>query len=146
MKSSFLRQCAVLVLGIAAITSGASGAGSSEKSVNDELDIGYRLARRGYWQEALAHYQRADRLDPDNVEILNNLAVALEAVADYEQAKATYERARALAPGDRYLQRNYNDFMEFYETYVKPREAEEQDKQETTEKNEESNGEESEDS
>lgn len=103
---------------IVSFISCASGSGGSRS--DDEMDVAYRLAKRGYWQEALAHYERALALNPENPQILNNVAVSLEAVGRYDEARETYEKARRSAGADRRLARNYEEFLEFHETYLKP--------------------------
>jgi Flp pilus assembly protein TadD len=86
--------------------------------VGDSMHLGYKAARRGYWQEALERFRRANAAAPDDVRVLNNLAVALEAVGRYEEALATYESALAIAPNDRSLKRNHESFKEFYDSYI----------------------------
>jgi tetratricopeptide (TPR) repeat protein len=89
------------------------------------MEAGFKAAKRGYWQEALLRFQTADSKEPGQVRILNNLAVALEAVARYDEAREVYERAMDIAPGDRNLSRNYKNFQEFYENSVLRQEPEE---------------------
>lgn len=113
-----------VLLGVATLTGAcASGSGGSDPNAKDELRLGYKAARRGYWQEALYRFERADGQRPQDPEILNNLAVALEAVGRYDDAKALYERAIAMAPNDRHVRRNRKQFDEFYTTHVAPPDA-----------------------
>lgn len=98
----------------------AKDAKNAKNAAELEMKFGVKAARRGYWQEALTRFQRADSLTPNNPEILNNVAVALEAVARYDDALAIYERALSLDPNDQNLRRNLMFFEEFYETYVAP--------------------------
>lgn len=93
-------------------------AGEPEKRASDELKWGYKAARRGYWQEALMRFERADRLTPGRPRVLNNLAVALEALGRYDEAGEVYGRALALAPNDAALRRNRERFDEFVEGYL----------------------------
>ncbi len=104
-----------MTLGCASSTGPGPGPSYSAK---DELKTGLEAAKRGYWQEALLRFQRADRARPQQVKILNNLAVALEAVARYEEAMVTYEAAAAIAPSDRNLRRNHQLFKDFYRSYI----------------------------
>ena len=70
-------------------------------------------------------FENANAASPRNPRILNNLAVAYEAVGRYDEARMTYETALTLAPGDRNLTRNFNLFKDFFASYVKRPEARE---------------------
>jgi tetratricopeptide (TPR) repeat protein len=84
------------------------------------MDFGFKAARRGYWQEALYRFERANELTPDQPRILNNIAVAQEANGLFEQAMLTYQTAMSIAPNNDALRRNYMRFQEFYASYVNP--------------------------
>jgi Flp pilus assembly protein TadD len=110
-----LRAAAGLaLLGLAACAS-SSGTPSTRST---EMTEGYRAARHGYWQEAHHRFALAAELAPGDAEVLNNLAVALEAVGRFDDAVATYEQALTIAPGNEKLKRNYRLCKEFYDTYV----------------------------
>lgn len=66
----------------------------------DYRDYAYRAARTGLWREALVRWEQARELSPDDPGILNNLAVAHEALGEEPRAKELYESAAALAPAD----------------------------------------------
>jgi tetratricopeptide (TPR) repeat protein len=101
------------------------------------MEAGFKAAKRGYWQEALLRFQTANAKEPGQVRILNNMAVALEAVARYDEAREVYEQAMAIAPGDRNLSRNYKFFQEFYENSVLRKEPEETAEGAAAQRNEE---------
>jgi Flp pilus assembly protein TadD len=90
-----------------------------------EMEEGVRAAKRGYWLEALSRFEQARLHDPGDARVLNNLAVALEAVGRYEEAKETYEAAYTGNTGDRGLRRNYQRFQEFYDKHVLKKQPEE---------------------
>lgn len=90
----------------------AAGAAQSASSSGEELRFGIEVARKGLWQEARFRFQRAVELDPDNASALNNLAIALEQQGDFDGARAAYEKALELKPGDLYIQQNYDLFRE----------------------------------
>ena len=81
-------------------------------SASDELRFGVAVARKGLWQEARFHVERAVLLDPENVSALNNLAIALEQQGEFDKAREAYERALKLKPGSTYVQQNYDLFRE----------------------------------
>lgn len=95
---------------------GCSGYGSS-RSPEAQVAFGVSMARRGLWNEALFRFRQADRMDPNNPHILNNLAVAFEATGEFDQALETYKRALKASPSSRDLRRNYSRFVEFYQSY-----------------------------
>jgi tetratricopeptide (TPR) repeat protein len=108
---------AVTLLVVGAGLAGAAGPG---KQASEQMEAGYDAARRGYWQEALSRFENANELQPDQPHIMNNLAVALEATGSYEAARATYEYALGIAPGDGHLRKNYEAFEDFYDGVVAP--------------------------
>lgn len=112
----------LIVVVTGALLAGALvGAGvAADLSPHAELELGVQAARRGYWQEALYRFERARALDPSDAKALNNVAVALEAVGRYEDAKAAYEQAATAAPDDSNLRRNRKAFDEFYRSVVAP--------------------------
>jgi TolB-like protein/Flp pilus assembly protein TadD/predicted Ser/Thr protein kinase len=54
--------------------------------------------RKGRWQEAVEVYERAERLDPQNDVILNQLAITYLFLRRFEDAAKVVERAIAVAP------------------------------------------------
>ena len=90
------------------------------KQAEEEMEFGYKAARRGYWQEALERFELADELTPNQPRILNNIAVALEASGRFEEALVAYETALGVAPNDKVLRRNFARFKEFYDAQVNP--------------------------
>ncbi|MCI0547603.1 MAG: tetratricopeptide repeat protein [Candidatus Rokubacteria bacterium] len=85
-------------------------------SAGAQLAFGVEMARRGLWQEALFRFEQARRLE-SSARVLNNVAVAYEALGRFEEALATYREALAIAPGQADLKRNYSQFLEFYQGY-----------------------------
>lgn len=65
----------------------------------DPLTAGRDSMANGEPSEAIAQYQRALQLNPDDPVALNNLAVAEAANGDYRPALDLLTRAAALAPG-----------------------------------------------
>jgi tetratricopeptide (TPR) repeat protein len=88
------------------------------KQAREEMEFGFKAAKRGYWQEALERFEIADELTPNQPRILNNIAVALEANGRFEEARIAYQTALALDPSDSRLQRNYERFQEFVASFV----------------------------
>ncbi len=70
------------------------------------------------WQEAMALWEDALELAPDDAEILNNYAVALEAIGSYEEAGRIYEKALTIKPDSRRIRRNLMLNKDFYVSYV----------------------------
>ncbi|HYG64902.1 MAG TPA: tetratricopeptide repeat protein [Thermoanaerobaculia bacterium] len=96
--------------------SGNRNPGRSE----DQLRFGVDMARRGLWSEALFRFQEAQRLDPQSPRILNNLAVASEALGQFDTALEYYRRALQLDPNSREARANYSRFAEFYQSFRGP--------------------------
>ncbi len=62
------------------------------------LDLGTALSREGRRSEALAHYEAAARIRPDDAQLQYNLGVTLAASGRDREAQERYERALALRP------------------------------------------------
>lgn len=100
-----------------------SCSGYDYRTAEAQMRFGVQMAQRGLWNEALFRFRQARRMNPNNPRILNNLAVAYEAVGLFEEALQAYQEALRLDPGNRDLRRNYGRFVEFYQNF---RPAEEQ--------------------
>ncbi|HEX7184110.1 MAG TPA: tetratricopeptide repeat protein [Thermoanaerobaculia bacterium] len=90
-------------------------------SASSQLAFGVDMAQRGLWSEALFRFHQAERLDPNNPRIQNNLGVAYEAAGEFDTALEHYKRALQLDPNNRELRANYARFVEFYQGF-KPQE------------------------
>lgn len=124
--STASRLTAVIVLGAVALL-GAPAAGDSQQrppTSKEQLDFGVDMAQRGLWNEALFRFRQAERLSPEDVSVLNNIAVAYEALGQFEQALEHYQRALRVDANSRDLKRNYARFSEFFQSYQASREKE----------------------
>lgn len=112
------RSCGVLILilGSIVLMPVAVEAAKGPKA-DQQMKFGVEMARRGLWSEALFRFRQADRLEPNNPKTLNNLAVAFEAVGQFENALEYYKRALRAAPGNGDLKKNYARFIEFYQGF-----------------------------
>jgi tetratricopeptide (TPR) repeat protein len=75
------------------------------------------MAKHGLWSEALFRFREAERLDPQNPRIQNNLGVAYEAAGDYDKALDYYKKALKMDPNSKDLRANYARFVEFYQGF-----------------------------
>jgi Tfp pilus assembly protein PilF len=82
-----------------------------------QLAFGVEMARRGLWNEALFRFRQALSENPGDARILNNLAVAYEAVGLFDEALEHYQKAVKVDPGNAQLKRNYARFVEFYQSF-----------------------------
>jgi Flp pilus assembly protein TadD len=112
-------RISVVVLGLAIISGACASSGKPQAMAHAEMREGVKAAQRGYWQEALFRFERARNEDPKDAEVLNNLAVALEALGRYGEALATYKQALQDTPKSTVIRKNYARFAEFYTSYAK---------------------------
>jgi tetratricopeptide (TPR) repeat protein len=110
-----------IALGLLAVFAGLpSGAWAQRKAATpkDQLQFGIEMAQQSLWSEALFRFKQAERLtDGESAAICNNMAVALEALGQFDQALEYYRKALRLDPENRGLKRNYARFSEFYQSY-----------------------------
>ncbi len=103
---------------LAVLPLAACGGGQkSDANAATQLSFGVSMARRGLWQEALFRFREAERLDPRNPHVENNLGVAYEAAGDFDKALEYYKKAIAIAPESREVKNNYTRFVEFYQGF-----------------------------
>jgi Flp pilus assembly protein TadD len=114
-----MRMTRALAAVVAVLAVACASAGSPSHAAKADVEEGVRVARLGYWQEALFRFSRANTLTPDNEMILNNLAVAQEALGRYDDALATYKQALKKAPKNAVIRKNYARFAEFFTSYAR---------------------------
>jgi type IV pilus assembly protein PilF len=107
----------LLAVSAACSSNGSKAVTTGGPSLNSEVDFGVSMAKRGLWAEALFRFQQADKDRPNDPEILNNMAVAYEAVGQFDAALETYKRALQAGPTNSDLKRNYSAFIAFYQSY-----------------------------
>lgn len=87
-------------------------AGASRRS---ETDFAVSLAEKGLWREALHRFRTLTRKHPNSARAWNNLAVALEAVGQYDEAHEAYRRAGEIEERDtEEIRLNREAFDDFY--------------------------------
>lgn len=107
-----------LAAGLLALLTACSGnRASAGEGAGAQLAFGVDMAERGLWSEALFRFHQAERLDPSNPRILNNLAVAYEATGAFDRALEYYQKALRAAPDNREARANYARFVEFYQSF-----------------------------
>jgi len=108
-----------LMLVVILLSWGCASGTTLPRQVHAEMKAGVWAAEHNYWQEALFRFERAKALAPSNPDVLNDLAVALEALGRYDEALAIYKQALQGAPKSVALKKNYARFAEFYTSYAK---------------------------
>jgi Tetratricopeptide repeat len=97
---------------------GCGSAHGSPVNADSQVRFGVDMAQRGLWSEAFFRFQQAQRMEgAGGPRLLNNLAVASEALGKFDQALDYYKQGLAQAPGDAELKANYDRFVSFYESF-----------------------------
>jgi Tfp pilus assembly protein PilF len=89
---------------------------AKSSQTGSQLAFGIEMAKRGLWNEALFRFSRVLKERPGDVRVLNNMAVAYEAIGEFDLALDHYKRALEGDSANRDLRRNYAQFVEFYES------------------------------
>jgi len=100
------RCWAIVAVVVFLATSSALPLAAKDKEQKQLLKFAARMAKDGNWGEARYRWQRAAAFDPENPFILNNIAVALEAEGEHEEAKVYYTEALALSHGNDWIEDN----------------------------------------
>ena len=100
--------CTVFILTLSAASLAADARGDAKKQV----ELGIAVAQRGLWREAIYRWERATQIDPTYAAAHNNLAIAYEHEGDLPKARAAYEKALELEPGNALIKQNYELFKE----------------------------------
>ena len=89
------------------------------KAINTQgqVQFGVDMAQRGLWSEALFRFRQAEKLGDNRASVLNNIAVAYEALGQFDQAQTYYKKALDSDPRNVGLKRNYSRFVEFYQSF-----------------------------
>lgn len=96
---------------------------AQQAEAGSQLEFGVDMARRGLWNEALFRFKRALVSRPGDAQILNNIAVAYEALGLFDEALETYKKALEGSSGHRDVRANYSRFLEFYQSFKPAEEA-----------------------
>lgn len=98
------RWAAVIVIALLGAAYPSPHAGGKEQK--QLLKFAARMAKDGNWGEARYRWKKAAALEPENPFILNNIAVALEAEGEHEEAKRYYAEALDLSDGNDWIEDN----------------------------------------
>jgi Tfp pilus assembly protein PilF len=84
----------------------------AREDAKKQVEFGIAVAQRGLWREAIYRWERATQIDPSYAPAHNNLAIAYEHEGELAKARAAYERALELEPGNALIKQNYELFRE----------------------------------
>lgn len=82
-------------------------AGCAAQGYRSDFEFAGKLAREGLWQEAHFRLLKAQAAGTDTAALHNNLAVVLEALGRFEEARREYEAALKLDPRSEQIRGNY---------------------------------------
>ena len=86
-------------------------------SVKEQIRFGALMAKKGNWREAMFRWEKVLKKEPENYRLHNNMAVAYEALGEYENAEKAYQMALKYGKNNKRVQENYNLFKKFYSSY-----------------------------
>ncbi|PIE03617.1 MAG: hypothetical protein CSA81_01395 [Acidobacteria bacterium] len=90
--------------------------------IGEEIEFGRKAARYELWNEAIFRWEKVVKAEGENVKALNNLAVAYEAIGDFESARQYYEKALDYDEDVTALRNNYKRFLHFYKKHMRNQE------------------------
>jgi tetratricopeptide (TPR) repeat protein len=105
MSKPACRGIAAAILGTALVF------GCAGPRLSDQVGFGIWAANRDLWDEAIFRWKKVLDQDPRSVAAHNNLAVAYEKKALWEEARKEYEAALELDPDNPWVKSNYDNFL-----------------------------------
>lgn len=103
MKAPALSASFGIVLLVAAFVAGPVSFAADERKrapkraeVERDMRFAAEMASKGLWREALYRWERVLRTRPDDARLINNIAVAREALGEFDRAAGLYEKASLL--------------------------------------------------
>jgi len=108
-----MRRPLPLLLLVIPLSIGCSHHSANLERPSTQQDFGVEMARMNLWREAQFRFKRAVELNPTDAMAHNNLAVAMEANGDFDNALKEYREALRLDRSNSYIQKNYSRFTEF---------------------------------
>jgi Tfp pilus assembly protein PilF len=87
-------------------------AADARDDARKQVEFGIEVAQQSLWREAIYRWKRAVVIDPSYAAAHNNLAIGYEQEGDVDKARAAYERALELEPGNVLIMQNYELFKE----------------------------------
>jgi Flp pilus assembly protein TadD len=95
-----LKKIILLAIAVAVL------AGCAAHGYRSDFDFANKLIREGLWQEAHFRLQKARAAGNDSAALHNNLAIVLEGLERYDEARSEYELALKKDPGNEKIQNN----------------------------------------
>jgi Tfp pilus assembly protein PilF len=111
IANSLHMRIAALIFAVLALAA-APLAADARDDAKKQVEFGISVAQRGLWREAIYRWERATQIDPTYAAAHNNLAIAYEHEGDLTKARAAYEKALELEPGNALIKQNYELFKE----------------------------------
>ena len=84
--------------------------------VKTEMEFANTCARQGLWKEAHMRWSKLLNLGQKTAALHNNIAVALEHLGRYKEARQAYEAALKLAPNNSRIKSNFEKFKKIVGT------------------------------
>ena len=125
---------AICLLGCGSPPKGKSNRMLDRNLIGEELAFGRRAAKFELWNEAIFRWEKVAKEEPENVQAINNLAVAYESTGNYDRALELYKLALDLDEDSAQIRDNYRKFLSFYKRHKRhlDREKRKRNRQNTT--------------
>jgi len=107
-----MKLSVVFLVACAATVTASPSFADNKSEARSQVEFGINVAQRGLWREAIYRWEKATQIDPSYAPAHNNLAIAYEHEGDLSKARAAYERALELEPGNALIKQNYELFRE----------------------------------
>jgi tetratricopeptide (TPR) repeat protein len=114
LYNKFLLEVTVKRILIPILMLAVLGACSAKKrDIRTEFAFANKLAKQGLWKEAHYRWKRVLAEGKESASVYNNIAIALEKMGKFGEAKASYQKALKLAPNNSTVKGNYEKLQKY---------------------------------
>ncbi len=110
MKKNFIFIFIIFILFVSCSSDKLSLIENKDYLIKLNRKLGTYAQKNQMWKEAVYRWKRVVNLNPNDYKAHNNLAIAYEALGEYQKAEIEYKLALSLSHNNEFIRSNYEKF------------------------------------